>query len=125
LNETPDLGTIAVTESYQYGGVGGRVSGRDQVIGTSALEWEHFAHGQSYNDLGEVASVTYPCRVPTCDRAAPTPSLGYTRGVLTSVGTLASSITYQANGAIDIVTHAGNVHEKWSPDPDGMARPDS
>jgi RHS repeat-associated protein len=122
-NIVPGIGTVAVTEAYQYGGVGGRVSVRDVVAGTTSQEWEHFVHGQTYNDLGAVKSVTYPCRYPACDRTAPSVPLGYTRGMLTSVGSLSSSIAYQPNGAIDTVTHEGGIREKWTPDPDGMARP--
>ncbi len=128
-NDFADLGPIAVTETYFYDGPGGRVSRRDQSVGTTELfAGESFRASQTYNTLGDVASITYPCRVlgsgcnasPVGDR---TISYGYTNGFLTSVTGYASSITYQANGTPRTVAHTNSINDTITKDQSGMARP--
>lgn len=132
-NYAPDLGTIAVTETHQYAGSGGLPSRRDRAVGTSStFDGLSFFFGQSYNDLGSVSSLAYPCRTDSntnclaADRAPPTIAMGYTTGALTSVGSYASNITYQPNGVIDTVTHGSGstkVSEIWDADTNGIPRP--
>ncbi|HEX3067372.1 MAG TPA: RHS repeat-associated core domain-containing protein [Thermoanaerobaculia bacterium] len=132
-NYAPDLGTVAVAETYQYDGVGGLASRRDWTIGSSSsFDGQSFFFGQTNNDLGGVASVTYPCRTDihanclSADRTPPTITMGYSAGTLTSVGSYASNITYQPSGVIGTVTHGTGstaVSEVWAADGNGMARP--
>jgi RHS repeat-associated protein len=132
-NYAPDLGTVAVAETYQYNGVGGLPSRRDRSIGTSStFDGQSFFFGQTNNDLGAVASVTYPCRTDSAtqclsaDRTPPTITMGYSAGMLTNVGSYASNITYQPNGVVGTVIHGSGstaVSEVWDADAYGMARP--
>ena len=124
-NHDDVLGAVTVTETYQYNGVGGRPSRRDLTIGsTASLAGASFFFTQAYNNLGLVSSITYPCVTGApCDRTPPTVSYTYDRGMLTSVGGWASSITYQANGLVSSVAHSSGITESWTADPHGMARP--
>jgi RHS repeat-associated protein len=141
FNYVPDLGTIAVTEAYQYDGPGGRLSRRDNAIGsTAAFTGDNFQVAQIYTTLGELKAIYYPCRTAldgtgNCmagDPAAPTTVNTYKNGLLTvmtaptSTGASATAITYAPNGLIDTVTHGPStspVYETWIPVASGMARP--
>jgi YD repeat-containing protein len=136
-NYDPDLGTVTVTESIQYGGIGSRPSRRDRSVGSSntgAFSGESFFFAQTYNTLGDLSTLTYPCRSTTAgtckpaDRTPPVVNNGYTNGFLTSVApstgaAWASSITYQPTGLASTISHGGGVTETWAADPNGMARP--
>jgi len=132
-NYAPDLGTVAMTETYQYNGVGGLASRRDRTIGSSStFDGQSFFFGQTNNDLGGVATITYPCRSDSnanclsADRTPPAITMGYSAGTLTNVGSYASNITYHPNGVIGTVTHGSGstaVSEIWDPDTSGIARP--
>jgi RHS repeat-associated protein len=128
-NIVPDLGTVPVTELFYYDGLGGRFARRDEIIGSNlSFDGQSFFFTQSYNTLGLRHSLTYPCRGTNgsclpADRTPPVSSLSYSHGVLTSVGSWATGITYQPNGEIDTVTHGNGVKEIWSADPSGMSRP--
>lgn len=136
FNYTPDLGTIAVTQANQYSAATGRLVRRDSAVGdgvvsgTTRFNGEAFFFTQNHNDLGMLDSLTYPCRVGPngciSGGTGRTIALGYTNGALSSVGSWATSMTYQPNGMIDTITHgAGSaaVRETWTADPSGMARP--
>jgi YD repeat-containing protein len=124
-NHDSVFGTIAVTESYQYDAAG-RPARRDRAVGAgTGLSGQTFAFSQTYNDLGEVESLTYPCTTTaSCERQRTVTNL-YTHGALTGVSGWAG-ITYQPNGLIATVTHgSGNtaIAESWSADPWGLPRP--
>ena len=131
-NYSTDLGTVAVTESYQYDAATGLLSRRDTAVGSgTSFTGESFNVSQTYNAFGDVLQKYYPCRTGpadcnTADPARPIVGHGYTNGFLTSVGTWASSITYAPNAMIDTVTHGSGtsaVREKWVGDSSGLARP--
>lgn len=130
-NYDPDLGTVAVTESYQYSPVHGRPVRRDRTVGTTAaFTGASFYHTQSYDLLGNVQSITYPCRgiASPCEDTAHAPrtvSYGYTNGLLTNVGTW-GTIAYQPNGLVASIRHNSPQYaatEVWAPDPWQIARP--
>jgi RHS repeat-associated protein len=122
-NYDPDLGTVLVTESYQYDGLGGQASRRDRLIAaTAVLPEESFFTSATYNDLGGVKSIIYPCRAGDDCAGRPTVEYTYANGVLTGV-TGWSTISYHPNGTLASVSHAGGVTEEWTADPNGMARP--
>jgi RHS repeat-associated protein len=130
-NYTSDLGTVAITESYQYDATTGLMSRRDTTVGSgTGFTGESFNVGQTYNPFGDVYQTFYPCRsgaggCNAADPATPTVTYAYTNGELTGVGTWASSITYAPNGTVDTVTHGSGttaVREKWVGD-SGMHRP--
>ena len=127
----PDLGAVAVTESYQYSSVHGHPTRRDRTIGTTAtFTGAGFYFTESYDDLGHVASIGYPCRgVSTpCEDSFHVPrtvSYGYTNGLLTNIGSW-GLISYQPNGLVDTIRHnipQYAVTETWTADPWQIARP--
>ncbi len=125
-NYVPDLGTVAVTETYEYKDVGGRPKRRQTTVSNTAeFSGASFDLNQDWNEQGQLISITYP--TTTSYPSAPSRTIGYTytKGLLTGV-TGYATLTYQANGLIDTVTHgsgASAVEEHWVPDPNGMARP--
>ena len=131
-NYFDDLGAIAVAESYHYDGAGGRMTRRNQSVGSSTVngatvfEGADFFASQTYNDFGATDTLTYPCRTTpagTCTAIPRTIQHGYTNGLLTSVTGYATSLTYQANGLLATVAHSNSVSDTMTPDPNGMARP--
>lgn len=126
---TADLGNVSVTESYEYTGRGGRIGQLDTAIGgTASFSGANFTWSQTWDDLGLPDTLTYPT---TSAVSAPARTVDHTfaYGFLTKLAPdLASSITYQANGLMDTVTHgsgAAAVRETWAVDPHGMVRPAS
>lgn len=128
-NEIPDLGTVVATETYQYDGPGGAVTRRDHAVGsTAAFEGQNFYVAQSYTDLGQVRSITYPCRKNELHQCLSTPrtvQYGYTNGPLTSVTGYATSIAYHPNGLPATITHANGVVDTIAAEPFGVGRPSS
>jgi RHS repeat-associated protein len=116
-------------EIYNYSGLGGRVSNRDLQSHVNGTQGESFTQGWSYNDLGDVASISYPrCVWASCNGAsttAPTVGFTYTRGWLTSVPGYANSISYHANGMVNQVAHTNGVTYTQALDPNAMRRPAS
>ena len=131
-NYPDDLGTIAVAESYHYDGPGGRITRRDQSVGSSEINGatlfsgQNFFVSQTYDLFGNTSTLTYPCRKNVdglCTAAPREVENGYTNGVLTSVTGFATSLTYQPNGMLATVVHANNVTDMITPSPSGMSRP--
>jgi RHS repeat-associated protein len=122
-NQYPDAAhLVTVTETWHYDPSTGLANQRDDTVG---LTGDAFRVQRSFNDAGLVASTTYPCRISgsTCADTTRSVTDGYTRGLLTSVGTWANAITYQANGMVASVHHTNGASETWTPDPKGMDRP--
>lgn len=121
--------SVQMRETYGYAGLGGRVSSRSLQSYVNGAAGESFIQGWSYNDLGDVATLSYPrCTWTSCNGAstiAPTVSFTYTRGWLTSVPGYANSITYHANGMTNQVAHANGVTYTQALDPNAMRRPAS
>jgi len=80
-----------VSETYTYGGVGGRVSRRDTNVGGMSFN-QYFW----WDDLGQIASVGYPST--TGEEPLLTVPYSYSSGYLTAVPGYASSISYSVNG---------------------------
>lgn len=122
------LGDVVVTETYHYVDAAGRLTSRDTAVSsTAAFDGATFSASQQWNALDQISSVGYP-QTTTASGVAGDRNVGYayTNGFLTSVGTYASSITYQPSGMPDQVTHGLAPYatiQKWTPDPSHMARP--
>jgi RHS repeat-associated protein len=125
-------GGVSVTESYQYAGLGGRVSSRDTVVtSTSAFLGASFTTTQHYDgSLGVLDTIGYPrCTAPspcTATGGSRNAYYGYSNGWMTFVGSdgpAYASMTYQPSGLVDTITHQNGVIEQWIGDPNGMARP--
>jgi len=127
----PDNGNlldVTVTETYTYGGTGGRPSLRTTALSTG----QSFSQGWTYDHLGQVSFLTYP----TCTHGGSTCSTGgglrprtvsftHQLGYLTAVPGWAGSITYHANGMLHEVRHANGVDYGQGLDPHWMRRPAS
>jgi RHS repeat-associated protein len=113
-----------VTESYQYNGVGGRISKvtTDVAVGGSP----HFEYSLAYDALGNVTSRTYPqCTHSFCSQASVlrTVPQTFTHGSLTSIPGYATAITYHSNGLWKQIDHANGVNDVLAKDPNDMMRP--
>ena len=129
------IGTLAVTESFQYDGVGGAPSRHDIAIENvpGRLAGTSFFMSQTYTSLGLPSTLTYPCRKTGdgCEAGDPSRALAYvySRGLLSSIAdqgaTHASSFSYAPNGMVTAVVHGSSpvVTENWTVDPKGLARP--
>jgi RHS repeat-associated protein len=135
IRTNPVLGTVQTTQSYRYDATTGRPVRRDTALSTTtSFSGLSFFFTQAYNKLGAVKKLTYPCQSSdgACTDTPLTIGYNYTDALLSSVDdgnapvatTWASGITYQPNGLIADVVHGnGKMHEKWSADFAGMARP--
>jgi len=120
-------GDVTVTETYFYGGVGGRVSERDTAVsGISSFPASTFQLILGWNDLGQVNSIVYPTTT-SYSTVARTVRNSYTDGLLTSVSgnsfTYATALDRASNGLITSVTHGNGETEQWIADGSGIARP--
>jgi hypothetical protein len=130
------ISVVAVTETYSYGGAGGRVSEYVTELSDSSGRYEKFIQSQSYTELGEVANIGYPKAASnssvTINRDR-TVANSYSVGQLTSIsGTYnsqaenwASAISYHANGMVNQITRANGVTDSFGRDPDNHLRPSS
>lgn len=124
---------IPIEETYVYGGPAGAVSARTTQAyngpASTTSKIEGFTQGWAYDQLGNVATLTYPrCISGPCYGATTvsrTVSFGYTRGWLTAVHGYASSIGYHPNGMVSQVAHDDGVTYTQGNDPYGMRRPSS
>ncbi len=122
-NYQPSLGgDIPVTESYTYGGLNGRVSSRGTTV-SGAFPTNTFTLGQTWDDLGNVASITYPTNDAMPTTPARTAGYSFTNGLMTGVTDYTTGMTHVANGMFSHVAHANGQNDDWTPDPTGMARP--
>jgi RHS repeat-associated protein len=128
-NRTSALGDVTVTETYAYHGRGGRPSSRDTAVMSSFPYLDRTFHfSQSFNDVGLVASTTYPaeCFIGDCAGmlgSSITVPNTYRNGFLSAVGDYIDGITYAANGLVSTIQHHNGTTEGWTADPHGMARP--
>lgn len=129
------VGVATVTETYTYGGVGGRVSLYETEMSDQLGRFEKFAQTFTYTELGDPLEVGYPNSVAgssvTIGRDRKVLN-GYTFGSLTSIaGTLngqsegwANSITYNpvllparvvhANGVTDVLAYDSSIAAHFS-----------
>ncbi|MHC5059381.1 MAG: hypothetical protein ACYTKD_32415, partial [Planctomycetota bacterium] len=91
-----------ITEAIRYEGLDGRPSSRQTRFNFNGNTFA-FEYSQTYDQLGNVASITYPQCLHSqgdCPSAAPARTVTYTyeKGFLTGVPGYATNITYQAGG---------------------------
>lgn len=115
-----------MTEKYTYSGLGGRVSSHETIVSTLGT----CTQGFSWNDLGAQATMSYPvCVGSNTAGTARTLTLGYSKGLLTSVAdqgrTYASSISYHPNTMLKAIAHGNGVTVTHGLDPNSMRRPAS
>ncbi len=120
--------TVILNDTYTYGGRAGRVSNRQTALSFNGTTNEYWNQGQTYDPLGNVASLTYPdCAFAACPSSPRTVSHTYGNGRLTVVGGYASAIFYHPSGAVHQVNHGASnqVVDTYGVDPNGMGRPSS
>jgi RHS repeat-associated protein len=110
--------SYSISKTYTYGGIGGRVSHVKTYFQGHA-----FNLGYTWNELGNVESISYPDLQGFPDDPQRTVTNTYSNGVLTGVTGYASSITYHANGMINQVNHANGVIDSHVLDLYWMRRP--
>jgi RHS repeat-associated protein len=116
-----------VTETYDYAGIGGRVS---SVLTTSSVNDLEFLVSQTYDPLGRVEDLVYPsCQgSPDCPLEPFTVRNTYQAHDLVAVGipsnpTAGAAITYHPNRMWSTLTYGNGVVTTQQNDPDGMRRP--
>jgi RHS repeat-associated protein len=118
--------TAVFTDTYTYGGLGGRVSIRETALTYNGASNERWNLGLAYDQLGEVTSLTYPdCAFAACPPSPRTVTYSYDEGRLGAVAGYAASVTYHLNGMVNQVTHASpnGVIDTVSVGTDSMLRP--
>lgn len=131
-----------VTESYVYGGLGGKVSEKTLAIATVSSASQELRMDKayrltaSYNDLGDPVAIGYPACV-TCSPGEPqslfTLNPVWSQGALVSLGgtrgaaseSWLSSVTWSLSGQPFQVTHGNGLTDVWHPDPYRRPRPSS
>ncbi|MGH9424553.1 MAG: hypothetical protein ACRD3J_31560, partial [Thermoanaerobaculia bacterium] len=110
-NYQPSLGgDIPITETYTYGGLNGRVSSRATTAG-GAFPANSFALCQTWDDLGNIASLIYPTNATLASTPARTISYSFTNSLLMGVTDYTTSITHLASGMVGHLGHAGGEGE--------------
>jgi len=124
-NYQPSLGgDITVAETYTYGGPNGRISARTTSV-NGAFSTNTFSLGQTWDDLGNVHSISYPSNAASASAPAREPTFSYTNALLTGVTGYTTGVTRLANGMISHIGHSNGENEEWAADPNGMSRPAS
>ncbi|HVT56883.1 MAG TPA: RHS repeat-associated core domain-containing protein [Thermoanaerobaculia bacterium] len=129
----PQLGstvyTVAISQTYTYGGLDGRVSNRvtQNSVNNSSIP-EIWSTTFTYDPLGKLQTVSYPaCQFDKCisDGAtqARTVTNLYSQGLLTGVAGYANTIAYYPNLMVSLVAHADGYNETAQNDPNSMRRP--
>lgn len=128
---------FVVTETYTYGGRGGRASKYAVALDDIYNRHEKYEQSYNYNELSQVEEITYPVGL-TADSG----SMGrerkvnyqHSQGLLTSVTgsrndgggwaseSWANSILYHPNGLISQVAHANGVSDNVTTDANGILR---
>jgi YD repeat-containing protein len=120
------IGSVPVTETYTYSGVGGRVSKKATTVGTLGS----FEQSYTYTDLGQELTITYPnCLHTGCKETSPsrtiTNAYSGNNSWLTAVNGYAPVISYHTNAEVAEVQHANGVTDTQGLDANMIARPAS
>jgi len=111
FTEPEGLLDFIVSDHFEYRGSGGRLSQKvtTQRFGSGTRA---FSSNYAWNELGQPETIDYPvCLEWPCEDRAParTLGLGYTKGLLTSVGDFAS-LSYQLGGSmVHEISHVNGV----------------
>ncbi|HWW59869.1 MAG TPA: hypothetical protein VN181_00750, partial [Thermoanaerobaculia bacterium] len=132
-NYQPALGDVVVTESYKYGGRGGRASEKRTTVDVGGIRMQEFFQKFDYNELGLRSRTDYPTCLTTACGAANSDAVeySYSRGLLSAVTAkngsaskvFANSFTYAPNGLQSQMRHGNSVIDRQFGDASGMARP--
>ena len=114
---------LIVTETYRYGGLGGRVSERRTRLSDHGLA-VGFTIGFEWDALGNLSRTAYPRCVHDCATdPARSVTNQYSDGLLTGVSGYANAITYHPNGLWNQIVHTNGVTDAQTNDPNDRPRP--
>ena len=115
----PDVAGASVSETYTYGGPGGRISARRTEVGGRTID-----QGFSLGDYGEVLSLSYPDDLAIAAGEDPPRALtmSYGFGALTAVEPYAWYVSYHPNGLVKEVLHSNGMKDLFEKDPYDLPR---
>lgn len=117
---------VQVKDQFNYDGIGGAVSQQDTFV-TWPDASEQFRALLTYDDLGNVASRTYPWLVaPTVTGSAAagqTVSYTHSRGLLTGITGWVDAIDYHPSGLWKTIEHSNGVDHHQDHDTNRHLRP--
>jgi len=123
---------VIATETYTYGGRGGRPSLRTTDLSVGQNPSVKFSQSWGYNQLGQVNVLNYPACTHSGSTCSPGSNMrprlvtfGHDLGYLTAVPGWADTISYHANGMLDEIDHANGMIYEQGLDPKWMRRPAS
>jgi YD repeat-containing protein len=133
--DTPAGSTVPVTvkETYTYGDFAGRLTYKSTRISGIGSDRD-VAQSYAYDDLAEVSDVTYPFTAASGGPAWSHLLPKYSYGLLTRLDANNSQpsfmppltdISYAPAGTANILPHKNGVTDTYTPDSNGMARPQS
>ena len=112
---SPLIDQVRVRQIYRYHGLQGAVSKKTTKIFWS-LPNVSFAQDYTYNELLDLASVSYPtCAGAACDStmtSSQTVTYGYQEGLPVSVGGFVSAVTYHPSGVWKAIHHTNGVVDR-------------
>lgn len=130
----PSVGVAIVTETYTYGGIGGRVSQFDIEYSDQIGRTEKFFQTYAYDEMGKVIQIGYPNDLPGASSIdlgrSRTVTYAYNVGRQTGVGgsynaapeIWANSIAYHPSGLVKQVVHSNGVVDNITIDADSITK---
>jgi YD repeat-containing protein len=121
--------TVTVQETYGYRDAAGRRTHRfTSIHDTNETPYPVATQRNTYNELGLLASVTYPkcenCGFPGYEPGREL-SHTYAYGRLTALSDFIGSISYWPNGMRNELSHSNGIIDRQTVDATGIARPAS
>jgi len=123
------LGTIDVKETYKYADSAGRLTDKTTEVTGSSGTVQKYAQSYAYNDSGLLSTINYPtCPNGNCATSASMISSvlpTYQNGLLRTIPNFTTAVTYDLNGMVTGIAHAGTapVTDAIAVDPNKLPRP--
>jgi YD repeat-containing protein len=130
--DTPPGSTVTVKETYTYGDSAGRLTAKTtRITGIGAAR--DVTQSYAYDDLDAVSDIGYPSTTagsPAWSHLLPKHNYGFLTRLDANNAQLSfmpplTDITYTPSGTVNVVPHYTGVTDTYTPDPYGMARPQS
>jgi len=123
---------VTVTETYTYGDSAGRLTAKSTKISGIASDRD-VTQSYTYDDLDAVNDIAYPTTAsgsPAWSHLLPQHNYGFltrldANNFQPSFMPPLSDITYASSGTVNVVPHYNGVTDTYTPDSNGMARPQS
>lgn len=129
---TPTGSAVTVTENYTYGDSAGRLTNKSTTISGIGSP-RNVTQSYTYDDLDEVSDIAYPATTsgsPGWTHLVPQHNYGFLTRIdannsQPSFNPPLTDITYAPSGSVNVVPHKNGVTDTYTPDSNGMARPQS